>query len=175
MGLEFHNLDEVTRDLMLDELTADVGASSIYISNYLNEKGAQNWPILLQEAMESGSDDSLADALRLTSSFKTRSERKNPKGGTILVSVPITAAQTLAESQFNMYYMRALARRSLSGEGSLFVYRAKQVENPRQTSEILIGKKLNANEVLAGLRSTKGVNPPDGIPLPNTGITVKLV
>ena len=56
----------------------------------------------------------------------------------------------------------------------LVVYRAKWVENPRETSERMIGTTLDAIEVLAELRATRGVNPPSHIPLPNTGLTVRL-
>ena len=91
-----------------------------------------------------------------------------------MVRVPVTAAETLSESQFNMYYMRALSIRAIELGVGLVVYRAKSVENPRSTSEMMIGSSLDPREVLEVLRATRGVNPPTNIPLPNTGITVRL-
>lgn len=92
-----------------------------------------------------------------------------------MVSVPVTAAQTLAEAQFNMYYMRALARRAIDGNKNLLVYRAKEVEIPREQSERMIGTHIDPTLVLRVLRETKGVEPSTNIPLPNSGLTVCLI
>ena len=91
-----------------------------------------------------------------------------------MARVPVTAAETLSEAQFNMYYMRALSVRAVELGVGLVVYRAKAVDNPRATSEMMIGSTLDPREVLEALRATRGVNPPTDIPLPNTGITVRL-
>ncbi len=171
MGLGYENLDATTRGLMAEEIEVD--GATLYVSNYLNDTGRGRWPALLREAAISGTDDSLAAALNIGNCFKRQVERRNPKGGTRMVNVPVTAAQTLAESQFNMYYMRALARRAIDNGTTLTVYRAKAVANPRSESEQMIGTQLDANQVLVVLRETHGVEP-SGIPMPNTGITVRL-
>lgn len=165
---------------MVSEIEADIAegerdpSRGLYVSNYLNDQGAAMWPTLLLEAARAGNDDTLARELNRRQGFKTHSERRKPSGGFTMARVPVTAAQTLAESQFNMYYMRALALRAAETNAGLIVYRAKHVENPRATSEQLIGTTLDAAEVLAELRATRGVNPPSHIPLPNTGLTVRL-
>ncbi len=180
MSLKFENLDDETRRLMEVEIAADIEEGKreptrgLYVSSYLNERGVELWPDLLLEAARTGSEDTLARELDRHGCFKTEVERRKPSGGYTTARVPVTAAQTLAESQFNMYYMRALAARALDSEAGLIVYRAKQVENPRQTSEQMIGATLNAAEVQAELRATRGVNPASHIPLPNTGLTVRL-
>ncbi len=172
MGLRYENLDAETHRLMLEEVEMD--GDTLYVSNYLNDAGRERWPHLLREAATNGTDDSLTDALRAGDCFKEEVERRKPKGGFTMVAVPVTAAQTLAESQFNMYYMRALARRAIDGGLTLTVYRAKAVGRPRPESERMIGEKLDPAHVLQELRKTHGVEPSIGIPLPNTGITVKL-
>ncbi|MDP9103310.1 MAG: hypothetical protein M3N05_04820 [Pseudomonadota bacterium] len=178
--LVYENLDEETRQLMLAEIAADIEegradpARDLYISNYLNEGGVAIWPSLLLDAVRGGDDASLAAALERQGCFKVMVQRRKPKGGFTMAKVPVTAASTLAEAQFNMYYMRALSVRALALSVSLVVYRAKAVENPRTTSEALIGRALDPAEVLAALRATRGVEPPIHIPLPNTGITVRL-
>ncbi len=159
---------------MLEEIAMDVAAGTIYISNYLAEAGATNWPGYLRLAAESGTDSTLENTLRNNHSFKQQVERKKPKGGYSIVAVPVTAAQTLAESQFNMYYMRALARRAIEDGQNLTVYRAKAVENPRAESERMIGTRLNPSEVLTVLRATRGVEPSINIPMPNSGLTARL-
>lgn len=180
MSLTYENLDDETRRLMVAEIAADIEegkrdpSRGLYVSNYLNDRGAALWPDLLLEAAHRGSDDTLARELDGHRCFKAQVERRKSSGGYTMARVPVTAAQTLAESQFNMYYMRALAARALEINAGLIVYRAKWVENPRETSEQMIGTTLDAAEVLAGLRATRGVNPPSHIPLPNTGLTVRL-
>jgi hypothetical protein len=175
MGLAFKNLEPATRTIMVAEIDADISGRGLYLSNYLTDRGQQRWPTLLREAAVSGTDDSLAHALNAERSFKERVERRTPKGGTTMAAVPHTAAQTLAESQFNMYYMRALAVRAINEGRALEVYRAKQVENPRPESERMIGSQLDPAVVLKVLRETLGVEPTIGIPLPNSGLSVKLV
>lgn len=70
MGLDYRDLDAETRSLMVEEIDIDVANGSLYLSNYLNEAGRSNWPTLLREASQHGSDDRLAAALRERGSFK---------------------------------------------------------------------------------------------------------
>lgn len=175
MGLRYDDLDHAIRELMLDEIEWDLagrgGQHGLYLSNYLTYDGQQRWPELLKRAAENGDDDTLAASL--AGCFKDLVPRRT-KNGTTMVRVPHTAAQTLAEAQFNMYYIRALCRRALEIGGHVEVYRAKAVDVPRATSEQLIGRSLDPSYVLHALRDTLGVDPPTDVPLPNTGITVKL-
>lgn len=172
MGLRYENLDPETRRLMLEEIETD--GDALYISNYLDNTGRERYPHLLRDAAEQGNDDSLAEALNAERCFKTHTERRKPTGGVTMAKVPVTAAQTLAESQFNMYYIRALSRRAIDSGQPITVYRAKEVSRPRPESEAMIGTQLDPEEVLTALRETLGVEPPTGIPMPNTGITVRL-
>lgn len=174
MGLRFENLDDETRAIMLEEIDADIAGRGLYLSNYLNDQGVERWPSLLKAAAKTGTDDTLAAALDAERSFKQQVERRKPKGGVTMVAVPYTAAHTLSESQFNMYYMRALSRRAIATGRDVVVYRAKAVEHPRTESERLIGTHLDPQIVLTALRETLGVEPPIGIPLPNSGLTIRL-
>lgn len=174
MGLSYENLDEITRKIMVEEIEIDLENKTNYISNNLNNMGREIWSELLKKAATAGDDDSLAEETRQKYCFKQKVERRTSKGGVSLVAVPVTAAQTLAEAQFNMYYMRALASRAQSEEKKLIVYRARESANPRAGSEQMIGADLDPAVVLSALRETKGVEPSIGIPLPNSGITVRL-
>ena len=91
-----------------------------------------------------------------------------------MAAVPYTAPQTLAEAQFNVYYMRALARRAMAEGRSLVVYRAKETSQHRATSDAMLGSTIDARLVLDELRRTKGVDPSIQIPLPNSGLSVQL-
>ncbi len=177
MGLHYENLDAETRRLMVDELNVDLGAEHLYISSYLNEEGALRWPELLRGALSEGTDDALADWLRQGRSFKTHVQRRKPKGGFTTAAVPYTAPETLAGvHRFNLLeHIRALCLRAMQTGAAIVVYRAKDVGIPRPQTEAMIGSALDPPAVLEGLRQTLGVDPPAGIPLPNTGITVRLV
>ncbi|WP_240006173.1 hypothetical protein [Pseudaquidulcibacter saccharophilus] len=175
MGLSYLNLDTETRNLMLSEIDLDISDMSIYISSYLNEHGVHEWPNLTRLAAELHNDDWLAMQLNNQGLLLTQHKRRNPRGGGFtLAKVPITAANTLSEAQFNLYYIRALAIRASKEGAKLIVYRAKEVERPRPESELLIGSSFDAVKLLDELRITKGVNPASNIPLPNSGLTFKL-
>ncbi len=175
MGLQYENLDAATRTLMLEEIEFDLAGTGLYVSRFLNERGKVEWPDLTRSAARDGTDDTLAAALA-RGLLESHYSKNKPKGGTTMAAVPYTAPSTMAEGQFNMYYMRALSRRVLAGEAKgLVVYRAKAVDVPRSSSERMIGTQIDAQLVLDELRRTKGVDPDIRIPLPNSGLTVRLV
>ncbi|MFZ0321604.1 MAG: hypothetical protein WAL56_20940 [Candidatus Sulfotelmatobacter sp.] len=104
-------------------------------------------------------------------------QRRKPKGGYTTAAVPVTAADTLAEGEFNRFYARGLCRRAkVEGGSELKVHRAKEVENPRTQSEALIGSTLDPEKLLLDLRESIGVEPALGLPPgPNSGLSVKIV
>lgn len=174
MGLRYENLDAETRALMVEEVDMDRQDHSMYVSNYLNERGAALWPELTHDAVRVGNDDSLAGAISDQRLLKDQVERRKPSGGTTMAKVPYTAAGTLAEAQFNMYYMRALSRRAITAGSQLVVYRAKEVGYARPESEQLLGTMFDPQVLLDELRRTKGVDPAVPMPLPNSGLCVRL-
>jgi hypothetical protein len=83
----------------------------------------------------------------------------------------------LAESEFNRYYIRALARRAIEeGIPELVIYRAKPARNPRPESEARVETTLPAEDLLADLRAHPGDESPTlGVPSgPNSGLSVRL-
>jgi hypothetical protein len=176
VGLRYENLDEETRRFMVEEIDMDVANGSIYISNYLNPHGCELWPRILRAAAESGTDDSLAEAMLRDRCLKERVERRKPKGGFTMAAVPRTAHETMGEGEFNRYYTRGLCRRAIEhGIEHLQVYRAKEVMVPRQDSEGKIGSLVDARAILDDLRRTQGVEPALGLPPgPNSGLTLRI-
>lgn len=176
MGLSFSNLDDKTRRYMVEEIEMDIAASNIYLSPRLTEQGQAIYLQLLKEAGESKNDEWLAEGIRSRGLLKTTEERRKPKGGTTTVNVPVTAAETLAEGEFNRYYIRGLCRRAIEeGSTHLLIYRAKAVSQPRSESEDKIGTKIDAAALLRDLRAHQGVDTAFGLPSgPNSGLSVKL-
>ncbi len=178
MALYFENLDERTRQLMLDEVEYDISHNQLHISPFLSGQGQRDYVNLLREAIQSGTDEALAQSLREHRRILRTLPRRNPKsGGYSITATPENAAQVLAESEFNRYYIRALARRAIEdGIPELVIYRAKPVSNPRPESESRIETSLSPEELLEDLRAHPGDEPPSlGVPAgPNSGLSVRL-
>ncbi len=178
MALYLENLDERTRQLMLDEMEYDIAHNQLHISPFLSGQGQRDYASLLREALQSGSDETLAQSLRQHRRILRTLPRRNPKsGGYSITATPENAAQVLAESEFNRYYIRALARRAIEdGIQELVIYRAKPVSNPRPESEARIETSLSPEDLLEDLRAHPGDEPPAlGVPSgPNSGLSVRL-
>lgn len=175
MAFVFENLDSTTKLLMVKEVEADIASNRLFISNRLNQYGKQKYPELLIGAIKNGNDQTLAAELR-QGCLETTEIKRTPKGGVTTANVPDYAAEMLAEGEFNRFYIRALCLRIVNGEpAQLEVYRAKQVANPRITSQQKIGKLLDAPALLADLRANPGVDTALGLPAgPNSGLSVRI-
>jgi hypothetical protein len=162
---------------MLEELELDVKEARLYVSPRLSDKGVTDYPALLKSAIESGADTSLAGELRKDGRLNATEQRRKPKGGYTTAAVPVTAADTLAEGEFNRFYARGLCRRTqVESDSKLKVHRAREVENPRPQSEALIGSTMDPEKLLLDLRQSIGVEPALGLPPgPNSGLSVKII
>ena len=177
MALFLENLDERTRQLMLDELEYDIAHNQLHISPFLSGQGQRDYVHLIREAIQTGTDESLAEALQSHRRINRTQPRRQPKGGYSIASTPENAAQVLAESEFNRYYIRGLARRAIEdGIPELVIYRAKPAKNPRPESEARVETALSPQDLLDDLRAHPGDEPPAlGVPSgPNSGLSVRL-
>ena len=174
MPLNYRNLDQRTRALAATELASDIAAKAIYMSPRLSAKGAGSWPSLLSEAIAFHDDTWLANEVRHGGLMNTHEERRKPKGGTTVAQVPATAPDTLAEGEFNRYYVRGLCLRAIEDKlPHVEVYRARHSENPRPESQVLIGKHFSPDALLNDIRTSPGVEPALGVqPGPNSGLSV---
>lgn len=172
----FHliDLDERTRGLMLAELQRDIAESDLYSSPRLSPVGRSVYPNLLRDALETGTPESLTSALDSPRYFNPTEIRDAKGPSPIEARVPETAAQTLAEGEFNRYYLRALCRRAIEdGIQRLFIYRAKQVVEGRSESERRIGESIDPLRLLLDLRLR--VETIFGVPNgPNSGLSARL-
>ena len=174
MAFNFKHLTEEVRMIMIEEVNLDFNNGNLYISNRLSHYGKQIYPQLLLKSIKNGNEEDLAKSLEVY--LNSHEQRKNPKGGYTLVKVSSTAAYTLAEGEFNRFYIRALCRVALSSGKRLKVYRAQVSINPRRESEMKIGKFIDARVLLEDLRSNSGVETALGLPPgPNSGLSVELV
>ena len=162
---------------MLKEIEFDKINNSFYLSNYLTVQGKSAWPSLLEEASQH--DNAWLEKEILNRGLlATHYPRRKPNSTEMTqAKVPHTAAQTLAEGEFNRLYARGLSSRAKT-EGIEFVeaYRARHSENLRPESQAIVGKKFKPEAILKDLRNNPGVDTALGVPPgPNSGITIKLV
>lgn len=176
MSLYYVNLDDRTRRLMLDEVEYDIARNQLHISPLLSGQGQRDYVNLLKEAIQNGTDETLAQELKAHRRITRTLPRRKPKGGFAIAATPTNAAEILAESEFNRFYIRALARRAIEdGIPDLVVYRAKPVQSPRPESEALIESTLSPEEIINDLRAHPDEPPKLGVPSgPNSGLSVRL-
>jgi len=176
MGLHYPDLNPEVRAIMLEELSQDISNGTLYISPRLTPDGADRYPALAREAFSHGDDDSFAGDLSRSGAIKSHEERRKRSGGVTIAQVPVTAAQTLAEGEFNRFYMRALCVNVMrSAHGRLVVHRAKPVRDPRPESEAMIGRTVDARSLLADLKAPPGVDAARGLPGgPNSGLSLRI-
>jgi hypothetical protein len=177
MTLSLTNLAEQTRQLMLDEIELDLSKNTLYFSPRLSQSGHNDYSSLLKDAVTTHDDIWLVRELRVSGRLNSTETRRKPKGGITTAKVPVTAADTLGEGEFNRFYIRAVCRRSIdSGSGKVIVYRAKEVSSPRPESQRKIGMEMDAQSLLNDLRSNPGVDTALGLPPgPNSGLSVRLL
>lgn len=176
MSLFLASLDELTRQQMINEIDNDIANGKLYMSPRLSLAGQNDYPILLREAAEKHDDSWLAANLRQNGRLSATEPRRKPSGGTTMAKVPVTAPETLAEGEFNRFYIRGLCQRAIQeGIPQLIIYRAKQVSSPRADSEAKIGAKVDPQKLLDDLRIHQGIDTALGLPNgPNSGLSVKL-
>ncbi len=177
MALDLVNLIEPVRSLMLVEIGTDHSASTLYITERLSQKGKSEYPDLLKTSAQHHNDTWLAREISLNGRLNTHEPRKKPTGGYSTVRVPVTAHETLAEGEYNRFYIRGLCGHAINmGVTHLAVYRAKHVTNPRSQSEALIGSLIPAYELREDLRKHHlGMDTYLGLPPgPNSGLSAKL-
>ena len=176
MALELTNLDGRTRELMLEEIEADIANGRLYISPRLSSRGQADYPSLLKEATMSHDASWLAGQLYANSRMNTEEQRRKSSGGFTTARVPHNAPDMLAEGEFNRFYMRGLCLRALEeGKSDLLVYRAIRVANPRPESEAKIGSHVDARTLLEDLRKNVGIDTTLKLPPgPNSGLSVRL-
>jgi hypothetical protein len=174
--LDLPHLDERTRRLMLEEVDYDLAAGTLYVSPRLSNTGVVNYVTLLKQAVRAHDDSWLAEQLSRGKRLRATEYRRKRTGGFSIVRVPVTAARIIAEEEINRFYVRAVCRLALEdGVGRVVVYRAREARQPRPESEEMIGKSLDARQLLDDLRRHAGTDPVLRMPPgPGSGLSVRL-
>ena len=174
MSFRFNDLDLHTRALMLDEVDRDARLGVLYRSPRLSPIGQVQYLPALREAVCRGNERTLAREIASRGMLKTYEIRQRGNKA-FAVRVPRDAHRTLAEGEFNRFYLRALCLRAQEeGLGQLEIYRAKQVASPRPESEARLGARVDVHTLLHDLRKYVGVETTAHFPAPNSGLSGRL-
>lgn len=127
MAMHFEELDDVTRGYMLRELEAELASSNPYVGKNLSAEGRGAFSRLMREAINTGNEVTLADALTRAGLWKAK-ETYERNGIVRERRINVRqAAERLALTEFNTWYVRGLARRLLDeGVSHCQAYRAAQ-------------------------------------------------
>lgn len=155
MSMHFEELDSKTREYMLQAFDAEQNGGQPFLSERLSAKGAKAFPDLMRAAIISGNEISLLDSLLDTSLWVEYVPYTTPKGApsTRRLSVP-NAAEGLALTEFNTWYVRGLAKRLMDeGETQCQIYRAQEARSGRASCSHLEGEIVSLDAVYRGHRA----------------------
>jgi hypothetical protein len=160
---------------MLDELQFDLDHGSAYINPRLVEDAQPRYLKLLVSTLTSGDPDSFAAGIA-EHGLMLETEIRNTGHGISEAHVPSGFKLTLAEAEFNRYYMRGLARLAVQQKKKdMEIFRAREAQNPRPESEERIGSKVAPQALLDDLRKTNFERESEfGLAGPNSGLSVRI-
>jgi hypothetical protein len=170
------DLNDRVRELMLDEIRLDYVEQTLYISDRLTPKGRAEWPDLLASAAEGWTPEWLAARLARDGRLEVwEVGRRGTK--TFRKRVSRDAHETLAEGEFNRFYIRAVCLAAQeTGQPEVLVYRAKAVHRPRRESILRENTTLDAATLLTDLRNHQGMDTALRVPPgANSGLSVRLL
>ena len=160
------------RRLMEAEFSIDLADGCFSCSPNLTDRACGEYPDLVLHTIRTGDNQSLESELlngRIAETQRVgmhRSRRVNKAH----------AAQMLSEGTWNNLWCRAQCRQALAtGSNTVTVIRAASRRNPRTASERLVGRHLNAGELLKDLRARACDHDAGRIPVPGgpmSGISV---
>lgn len=153
------------RNAMLDEVELDITSNLIYISPRLKVDTRLQYLELLKGAVADEDDKWLATNVgKLIKLLEWRGSRQ--------VRVPKTASITLAEGQFNLYYMRGLCIYAIDNMVNMLqISRFKTVDKPRSSSVSVLNSLVSPIDTLNELRRPfeERISP---LAKPNSGLTL---
>lgn len=155
MPLYLPDLDPATRKHMLDEFDAEQ-AGLPYLSTALSAHGRSIWPTLMREAAAYGDDVTLlSDLLSIPDAFNQQ-ESYQRQGITRTRAVNARqAAERLATSEFNTWYVRGVAARFISeGISHVLIYRAADAKWAVAACTEHEGTIVSVQDVYDGHRAT---------------------
>lgn len=157
--MKFEELDNQTREHMLREFQEEQRGRP-YESPEMTTLGKAEFPHLMEKAIKEGNEVTLSLDLSKIGFWLPEGRRRD---GISYKINPTYAAERLALTEFNTWYVRGLAKK-LMDEGVEYceVYRADSAKEPRPECLDHDGKKFKVADIYNGHRSR--YHPPPGNP-----------
>lgn len=169
MGMEFEELDEITRRYMLDEFEKEQARGNPYRPKVLSEAGQSVFPNLVREAIQSGNEETLTRSLA-NSTYWNSTETYIRNGVTRERRVNVQqAAERLGLTEFSTWYVRGLAKRLIDeGISRCQVYRAAMPKWEPSECSVHEGKIFPVSEIYHGHRARYWPEPgnPEAMSIP---------
>jgi len=155
LTLLLDELDTATREHMLREFTAEQSSPNPYVPMRLTPYGADIWPTLLEEAIGTGSDESLQMELRNSPGLFVGRETYFRNGSMRERAVNhAQASEMLATSEFNTWYVRGLSAKLMAaGVPYVEVYRAANAKWQPSGCSAHEGRMVSTADVYDGHRA----------------------
>lgn len=167
----FEELDEKTRKYMLEEFEKEISGNNPYRSKEFSDEGWRQFPEIMKRAILYGNEETLIKDLQNPTYWKDYGERFMKKTGKVIRYKidPVVAAERFAQTEFNTWYVRGLARRLLEeGVENCQVYRAAPAINPRIECCGYEGQVFSVKDIYNGHRKRYWPEPgdPDALSIP---------
>jgi hypothetical protein len=147
---------------MLEEFRHE-WSTNPFKSDRLTAAGVNVFPTLMEKAIREGNEIALAGSLSKPEYWKTNEPYVRSGKSHVREVNYAKAAEVLAITEFNTWYVRGLARRLLDeGEGLCEVYRAAPAWQPRDECLRHDGRQYSVKQIFEGHRSRYW--PPPGNP-----------
>jgi hypothetical protein len=155
MVMAFEELDDTTREYMLREFEDEESSGNPYRGQNLSPQGRAAFPDLMREAIAGGTEETLARALQDARYWNRREHYVTRQGRAAQRDVNINqAAERLATSEFNTWYVRGLCRRLLDeGVSQCQAYRAAEPKWEHGECARYEGEVFDVEEIYAGHRA----------------------
>lgn len=170
----FRNLDDKTRRYMIEEIILAKESGNLYFSTRFNRTGISLWFDLLREAAEKHNEHWLAFQVETKGLLKELEGARTPSFEYTIKHVPYSAAETIAEGQFNRFYILGICRYAIDKKiPYVKIYRAKPSRKHRPESDSIIGRSIKVDDLLSLLRDVKkSLN--YVLLKPNSGLSVEI-
>ena len=159
--------DTLFRSYLTQELDQDRRHGVLHLDRRLTSRGRADWPHLLLAALSGGTVSELANELR-------RSNRLIHLAPPDALSLR-DGALALAEAEVARFRRRAVCRQAIAqGHTHVEVYRAHPPYRVRQDDVRLVGRRLDARQLLTELRMAPDT---EGLTLssdPDTGLSIRV-
>ena len=151
---EFEELDEVTRSWMLKEFLAEQESGNPYPPKNFSSAGRARFRELMEQAILEGNEETLARSLANPAYWQPTGTHTKAAPTRERKVTPQKAAEKLAQTEFNTWYVRGFARRLMEeGETLCEVYRAAPARQPRKECLEHEGNVYSVKDIYDGHRA----------------------